>query len=308
MSALAERAAVRCPGCGAESDEPELLLTGHDRLTGAPGDFSVVGCAGCGLAFTQPRLGPEDFALYYPEEYSAYVPRARERERLSPGLLLDRLRLETVIRYGPYREVWKRGPGRILDVGCSTGDIASILADHGWDACGVEPSEAAASHARERGVDVHHGMLEDAPWADASFDAVMFNHSLEHIDDPADALARAARLVKPGGLVAIAVPNFGSWHRRRFGSAWFQLDLPRHLQHFDRDSLGTLVRAAGLRPISIGAASMRPSLLGSLQYVRYGGMRHQGRGFQLLSWAMLPLIALTDLLGEGDCLHLTAER
>jgi SAM-dependent methyltransferase len=307
VSALAERVAVRCPGCGAESADPEVLLRGHDRLTGAPGDFEVVGCAACGLAFTEPRLGPDDFATYYPDEYSAYVPRARMRAS-SPGLLLDRLRLETIVRYGPYREVWKRGPGKLLDVGCSTGDIAAVFAKHGWDAYGVEPSEVAARHARDCGVDVHHGTLDDAPWADDSFDAVIFNHSLEHIDDPAAALARAARLVRPGGLVAIAVPNFGSWHRRRFGSAWFQLDLPRHLQHFDRDSLGALVRAAGLRPTAISAASMRPSLLGSLQYRRYGGMRHQGRGFQLLTWAMLPLIALTDLLGEGDCLHLTAER
>jgi SAM-dependent methyltransferase len=309
MSAAAAPPTVRCPGCGTEHDSPELLLEGHDRLIGAPGHFTVVGCDACGLASTQPRLGPDDFATYYPEVYSAYVSRARVRQRrIRPGLLVDRVRMETIIRYGPYREVWRRGPGRLLDVGCGAGELGAVFARHGYEVCGVEPSEAAAGHARSRGVDVHHGTLDDAPWADGSFDAVIFNHALEHIDDPVDAIARAASLLRPDGVVAIAVPNFGSWHRRRFGSAWFQLDLPRHLQHFDRDSLSAVVRRAGLRPIAVGASSMRPSLLGSLQYSTFGRLRYGGRGFQLATWALLPLLALTDVVGEGDCLHLTAAR
>jgi len=306
--AVAAPTAVRCPGCGAEHDSPPALLEGRDRLIGAPGSFAVVQCDSCGLAITQPRLRPEDFATYYPGDYSAYVSRARLRDRVSPGLILDRLRMEWVIRFGPYREVWRRGPGRLLDVGCGAGDLATVFAAHGYEVSGVEPSEGAAGHAHERGIDMHHGTLDDAPWAPGSFDAVIFNHVLEHVDDPVDAIERAAALLRPGGLLAIAVPNFGSWHRRFFGSAWFQLDLPRHVQHFDRDSLSAVVQRAGLRPIAVGAASMRPSLLGSIQYSTFGRLRFGGRGFQLATWAMLPLIALSDLVAEGDCLHLTAAR
>ena len=146
------------------------------------------------------------------------------------------------------------------------------------------------------------------PWPDRHFDAIVFNHSLEHVDDPAAAVAAAARLLRPGGLLAIAVPNFGSWHRRLFRSAWFQLDLPRHLQHFDRASLAGLSERAGLRPVAVGAATMRPSPLGSLQYATFGRLRHNGRGFRLLAWALAPLLWLSDRVGEGDCLHLVAER
>jgi SAM-dependent methyltransferase len=308
-AALAAPTTVRCPGCGTEHEAPEVLLEGHDRLIGAPGRFTVVRCDACGLAITEPRLGPDDFTTYYPDEYSAYVSRARVRKRrLRPGLLVDRARMEAIIRYGPYREVWRRGPGRLLDVGCGAGELAAVFARHGFEVSGVEPSAAAAGNARSRGLDVHHGTLEDAPWADGTFDAVIFNHALEHIDDPVAAVARAASLLRANGLVAIAVPNFGSWHRRRFGSAWFQLDLPRHLQHFDRDSLSAVVRRAGLRPVAVGASSMRPSLLGSLQYSTFGHLRYGGRGFQLATWALLPVLAITDLVGEGDCLHLTASR
>jgi SAM-dependent methyltransferase len=300
---------ARCPGCGARQEQATVLLRGGDRLTGADGDFAVVACDRCGLAFTLPRLAPEDFETYYPQSYSAYdAPAWAHGRRRTPGDLLDGLRLEAIARFGPFRRIWRRPPGRLLDVGCGAGHLAGVFLRHGWDVAGVEPSPQAAEHARAVGVETITGTLADAPWPPASFDAIVFNHSLEHIEDPAGALIEAARLLRPGGVLAIAVPNFGSWHRRAFGSAWFQLDLPRHLQHFDRESLAALVRRAGLRPVSVGAASMRPSPIGSLQYLTFGRMRYEGRGFRILAWALAPLLALIDRFAEGDCLHLTAER
>lgn len=294
-----------CPGCAAVQNDPPVLLRGGDRLTGAPGEFSVVSCTSCGLAFTLPRLGREDFATYYPDGYSAYEPNAAPT-RPSLGERLGNLQREAVIRFGPYREVWRRPPGRILDVGCGVGDLAAAFARHGWKASGIDPSPIAAEHARAAGVDAAVGTLDDAPWPAAHFDAIIFNHSLEHIDDPTAALEIAGRLLRPGGVLAIAVPNFGSPHRRLFGSAWFQLDLPRHLQHFDRDTLTAVVRRAGLEPVAHGTATMRPSPVGSFQYALFGRLRYDGRGFRLLAWALAPLAALSDRFGAGDCLHLTA--
>jgi SAM-dependent methyltransferase len=312
MSVLAQNgtsasAAIRCPGCGAEQEQAAVLLRGRDRLTGAPGSFEVLACGECGLAFTEPRIGPADFETYYPDSYSAYVPRARMQRR-SIGERIDELHLEALVRFGPYRRVWQRPAGRILDVGCGTGDLAAVFARRGWGAYGIEPSTQAAEFAREAGVEAVNGTLADAPWEDGTFDAIVFNHSLEHIDDPAEALEIAARLLRPGGILAIAVPNFGSWHRRAFGSAWFQLDLPRHLQHFDRASLAGLVRRSGLRPVATSAASMRPSPLGSIQYALLGGMRYEGRWFRVLAWVLSPLLLVSDRVGEGDCLHLIATK
>lgn len=300
----------RCPGCEASQTEATVLIRGRDRLTGAPGEFAVVSCDSCGLAFTAPRLAAEDFALYYPSSYSAHLPTSRPgpRRRKSIGERVDALNREAIIRFGPYRRIWRRMPGRLLDVGCGTGDLASTFAGHGWHTYGIDPSEQAALHARAAGVDAVAGTLADAPWPDEYFDAIVFNHSLEHVSDPGEALAAAARLLRSGGLLAIAVPNFGSWHRRAFGSAWFQLDLPRHLQHFDRDSLGALVERTGLRTVAVGATSMRPSLLGSFQYKLFGGMRYEGRLFRILAWALAPLLLLIDRIWDGDCLHLVAER
>jgi hypothetical protein len=70
--------------------------------------------------------------------------------------------------------------------------------------------------------------------------------SLEHLRDPAAALDRATALLEPGGVVAIAVPNLGSWQARCFGARWFHLDLPRHLVHLSAGALCAGLERRGL--------------------------------------------------------------
>jgi 2-polyprenyl-3-methyl-5-hydroxy-6-metoxy-1,4-benzoquinol methylase len=273
-----------------------VLLRGRDRLMGGPGEFTVLRCTACGLASTQPRIGAEQFADYYPASYQP-APRAG---------LVERARLAAIVRLGPYRALSRRPPGWILDVGCGNGELARAFARRGWRVAGVEPGVHAAARAQAGGVDVHQGTLEDAPWHGPTFDGVIFNHSLEHVPDPAGSLRQAAALLRDGGVVAVAVPNFDCWQRRMFGSRWFQLDLPRHLQHLDRQTLAALMVRAGLHPVAQSTASMRPALLGSLQYALFGRARWTGRGLRIAAWALAPLLWVLDRFVAGDCLHMLA--
>jgi SAM-dependent methyltransferase len=273
--------------------------------------FGVVRCPACGLASTQPQLTPDQFAEYYPDSYTAYEPPTEDRGgAIAPlGSLLDYARMETIVRYGPYRPVLRgRPPGRLLDVGCGVGDLASTFKRHGWTVFGVEPSDEAAAFAGSRGIDMHCGTLENAPWPAESFDAILFNHSLEHIPRPAEALALAAALLKEGGILAVGVPNFDCWQRRTFRSRWFQLDVPRHLQHFGVETLTELVTRAGLRPVAVKTLSMRPSLLMSLQYAVAGRAVLTGRFVRWFAWVAWPLLLAADLVARGDCLHIYAVR
>ena len=93
-------------------------------------------------------------------------------------------------------------------------------------------------------------MPAGAPWRRwssrrATYDAAVFRHSLEHVTDPVGALRRVRKALRPGGLVLISVPNFGCWQRRRFGSRWHHLDLPRHRVHFTHAGLERALEKAG---------------------------------------------------------------
>lgn len=303
------RTPTSCPGCGTESDGV-VLLCGPDRFVGGEGTFAAVECPVCGLVSTQPQLRDEDFAAYYPDSYTAYEPPTQVRGGLLAGLggTLDRVRLEVLLRLGPYRPILSRPPGRLLDVGCGVGDLASTFRRHGWSVSGIDPSESACEHAAARGIEMHRGTLADAPWAPETFDAIVFNHSLEHIPRPAAALERAARLLKPGGVLAVGVPNFESWQRRLFGSRWFQLDLPRHLQHFSTRTLTELVERVGLHVTGTTTLSMRPSLPMSIQYSLAGRAVVTGRAIRWIAWIVWPLLLLADRVLAGDCLHVYAIR
>ena len=286
----------RCPVCAAEEREP--LMHSRDRIVATDELFAVARCEHCGLAYTDPR--PIDLDRYYPKEsYYAY--------KAGRDSWLERLRL-WLIASRSYAPIARREPGRLLDVGCGAGGLAASFARRGWSAAGVEPSPQGARHAAERGIEMHCGTLDDAPWADATFDAVVFNHSLEHVEDPAATLRRAHSLLRPGGMLGIAVPNFGSWQRRAFGDAWFQRDVPRHLQHWDTATLAHTVRRAGFEPIHTTTSSMLAGLLSSLQYCAFGRRIVSGRPARIAQLVTYPVLAATDLVAEGDCLNLVAVR
>ena len=124
--------------------------------------------------------------------------------------------------------------------------------EHGWDVYGVEMSEVAVAQARERVGDcIHVGTLERAPFKDESFDVILFSHSLEHLFSPFDALGRVRRLLKPDGMIVIAVPNADSLEARLLSQSWFPCDPPRHLYHFGKAALTRLLERAGFRVVGL---------------------------------------------------------
>jgi SAM-dependent methyltransferase len=275
-----------------------------------PGRFSVLRCGTCGLGYTIPRPSPEELAAYYPDSYVPYQePSAPTTVRQRLGARIDSARFSAGLRFGAFRVLTRSQPGRLLDVGCGRGDLAGWFAERGWSVAGVEPAADAVRQAKARGIEMHHGTLDDAPWPPGSFDAVTFNHALEHVPDPQLTLRQAAKIVRPGGLVVVSVPNFGAWQRRLFGSAWFPLDLPRHLQHFDRVSLPRMASAAGLEACEVRTTSLVAGFLSSVQYAIRGRLFLSDVTMHRAMHLLYPLVLLADLVfREADCLHFVGRR
>ena len=270
---------IRCDYCGAE--DFEVVLEGYDRLHGLPGTFRVVACSECGLARTSPQPTPESLPTAYPATYPAHRP---EQMPQPPGGFLRWalanyrgyplgkpapapvrwlawpaaalfLRTRRQTGYLPYV-----GEGRLLDLGCGAGRYVAKMAAAGWQAEGMDPSPEAVRLCREAGLTAHEAEATATTLAPGSYDVVTMWGSLEHVPSPKATLAGVFRLLAPRGLLLISVPRFDSLPARWFGSAWFALDLPRHLTHFSRAALALCVASAGLEVVWI-RSYRRPAII-----------------------------------------------
>ncbi|HMI99759.1 MAG TPA: class I SAM-dependent methyltransferase [Gaiellaceae bacterium] len=301
-----------CPACGAQlPDEPSLR--GPDRLFGTPGTFEVYVCPECATGRTMPAVSAEELAGFYPRSYDAHrLPGNTALRGLAT--LLFRLRYRRALQAPPLGALRPEQPGRLLDVGSGRGDLGVVLREQGWEVTGLEPSEDACEEARGRGVHSVCGTLTTtAGELPGGYDAVVFQHSLEHVADPAADLAAARGLLRDGGLLLVSLPNFGSWQRRRFGGRWFHLDLPRHRTHFSPRGLELLLRRQGFAPLTVATSTSIDGLPGSLQY-RLLGRRRLDRGVGrygviATSLALAPVSALLNsATGGGDILNAVAVK
>ena len=220
----------RCPFCHANDHRPWWPRHEHR-------EFRVCQCQRCDLVYTIPSLSASAMTQYYDAPYYG-------TGNVRFNVLFERL--ITWFRNRRARRLRRYiSSGRVLDVGCGRGYVLAALREYGFQVQGIELSELAVQHAREvLGLNVTVGGFDPDQYPDQSFDAVIFWHVLEHLPDVAAALQGALRILKPGGMLVIAVPNLASWQARLTGSRWFHLDLPRHYSHFSdrwlRHQLGEL--------------------------------------------------------------------
>jgi SAM-dependent methyltransferase len=206
--------------------------------------------------------------------------------------------------------------GRLLEVGCGSGQALRVLAELGWDAEGVDFDRAAVEHARARGLSVRHGSVREQEYAAESFDAVVMSHLIEHVPDPLRVLEECRRVLKPGGRLVAVTPNARSFGHTLFREHWFALDPPRHLILFHLDTLRSLAEAAGLtvhrlvstsrgaRQIWIYSRQIRDTGAADMSRPPGIGSRLAGLGFEVAEAARL---LVNPAIGEEILLVATRE-
>ncbi len=129
------------------------------------------------------------------------------------------------------------GVGSLLDVGAGTGDFLKFAKERGWKVQGMEPNTKARSLALEKGIALKNSLDE---FKGEQFDAVTLWHVLEHIPNLDETISILIDLVKPGGSLIIAVPNYKSFDATYYGNFWAAYDVPRHLWHFSKIAIEEL--------------------------------------------------------------------
>lgn len=335
---------VSCMLCGSAQSRvrvrPREINKGQDGAI-----FTVVQCNECGLIYLNPRPTPAEIHAYYPEEC---YPLQESRERRAVDRFFRRLSnvLKNAIReefYGYpcrsgttwsgfarfwrrlllYPEYWHlrltgrdtaiipfRGKGRILDVGSGPGQVLRMLREQGWDAYGVDFSPVAVEYARRKhGLNVTLGDLFQAGYKDAFFDVVLFNHALEHMYNPVATLREVHRILKPGGLLMINIPNACSFEAWLFGEYWTQWSPPQHLCHFTKQTITRLLALTGFHPVKIRDGLGTSFFLGSVDSVLKDRLQTTIRCGKLTKVLVAkPFCLLIGLFGYGSEMKVYAEK
>ncbi len=236
---------VDCNLCGL--DDTQVLFRKRDKFLFTDDKFQVVECRRCGLLYVNPRPTDAEMGKFYPEIYSW-------RETLEADSFLTNWvrRLEKGYRYHLLRDEVSKvvkftgsSSGKVLDVGCGTGDRLDVFRSKGFETYGVETSDSA-NYAREHlNLDVSKGDLFSISFPDRFFDIVTLYNVLEHTHNPTKVCNEIHRILKDDGFLVIQVPNKNSLQYHIFEKRWAAFDVPRDLYYFGTEIVRSLFGKVG---------------------------------------------------------------
>lgn len=185
--------------------------------------------------FPQPK--EEKLADYYQSE--DYISHTDTKRNLLENVyhLVRRVSLKRKLKL---INSFQTSEKTLLDIGCGTGGFLETAMQNNWHVVGVEPNQNARAIANKKTnhsvFDVTHLETLEAN----SFDVITLWHVLEHLPNLETHVNLLKRLLKPNGVLVIAVPNFKSYDAQYYKNFWAAYDAPRHLWHFSETSISKL--------------------------------------------------------------------
>ncbi|WEK35175.1 MAG: class I SAM-dependent methyltransferase [Candidatus Pseudobacter hemicellulosilyticus] len=231
-----------CPACQSNSIQPVLTVKDY---TVSQENFEIWECDQCTLRFTQAVPDEGAIGRYYQAE--DYISHTNTNKGLVNRLYHTVRSITLKNKRKLIKQVSGRNTGQLLDVGAGAGAFAAFMQRSGWQVIGLEPDPDTRQRAREQyGLNLHE-TSELFRLPEGHFDVITLWHVLEHVHSLHEYLRQLKLLLKPGGTLLIAVPNYTSGDATHYGAFWAAYDVPRHLYHFSPLSMRRLLQGHGLQ-------------------------------------------------------------
>jgi SAM-dependent methyltransferase len=295
----------KCPVC--ESVEIEPYYNTRDRHYGIEGNYQIDVCKVCGLAFLNPMPTQEYLSSLYPQTYYAY------QNFLKKDSIAKTIAKTFFVRVSTKDPHFEK-VGKMLDVGCGSGEFIYKMREKGWQVNGVEINANAARVGVEAGkLDIFSGELQEANYVNESFDYIRLNHSFEHVVKADLLLQEAHRILKNDGKMLIGVPNKQSFNANFFKRYWWYLGAPVHTFNYTPKSLTLLLQNNGFRVEKINYNSDYSGILGSIQIYfnrNSGKVSTKGALYKnpFLKIIFHKIAKFLDLLKKGDAIEVIATK
>ncbi|MBL6995925.1 class I SAM-dependent methyltransferase [Desulfobacula sp.] len=263
--------------------------------------YSLIQCKKCSFVSVHPLPDDESLKLLYDSNYWE----GQQIEESPYMQLFFSFRVRSILN-----KIKNHIPpkGSILDLGAGDGAWVRLLRRHGFDAWGIDPFSNP-----DKTDFLIQGTLNSAEFEDEHFDVVTCFHVLEHLEDPLNEVKEALRILRPGGIMIIEVPNINSWGFSFFKMNWQPLHLPAHVNHFTPETLDKVFQMAGnVNLLKLSHFSIKTSpasfVLSLLPGLTPHKVRRKFKGkypfyfkvaYLIFQMATLPFVALSVLARKG---------
>ncbi len=196
----------------------------------------IVKCMGCRLVYAVPEISVDPIKKDYVDMVDTEYLEEEKGRRAQARIVLAK-----IAKF--------RRHGRMLDIGCGPGFFLDEAKRQDWEATGLDLSAWAKKYSKEKfNIDVFQGTLNEAVFPERSFDVVVMNDVIEHVEDPKALLIEIRRILKNNGLLCVSTPDIDSFLSRFLRARWWGIN-KYHLFYFSRKTIERFFEAVGFKRV-----------------------------------------------------------
>lgn len=234
-----------CPICNHTEFKSALQCIDH-YVSGE--NFEIIECTHCGMKITNDFPPENAIGKYY--EAEDYISHSDTKKGLVNSLYHFVRQRMLKKKAGWVESASGIEKGKILDVGAGTGYFAGAMKERGWEVSIVEQSDEARKFAESnfnlQGFSSIKEFTESQQAnGEKSQDVITLWHVLEHLEHLNESMDQFYKLLRPGGTLVVAVPNWSSYDAKIYKNLWAAYDVPRHLWHFTSKQMEILTKKHG---------------------------------------------------------------